>query len=102
MDEATLKAIRAAVEDAFSSGVKDKRFIDVSRVPLICQSINQIGKDIGEIKDLIMDNKEAADIRMDGLVTADQFWPVRTVVYGLIGLILTAVAGALIALVVTK
>jgi hypothetical protein len=51
MEEALKKEIREAVEDAFSSSVKDGRYVDVSRVPLICQSIVQIHKDVSEIKD---------------------------------------------------
>jgi len=37
--EITSREIREAVEDAFSAQVLDKRYIDVSRIPLICQSI---------------------------------------------------------------
>ena len=39
MDNDIKKEIREAVEDAFSAQVLDKRYIDVSRIPLICQSI---------------------------------------------------------------
>lgn len=35
-------------------------------------------------------------------ITKDQFWPVRMVVYGLVGIILTAVIGAMITLVIIK
>lgn len=38
----------------------------------------------------------------DNLVTKDQFWPVKTIVYGLVAIILIAVLGAIIALVVIK
>ena len=42
MDEITEKRIEAAVQRAFSAGVGEKRFIDISRIPLICQSIISI------------------------------------------------------------
>lgn len=91
MDTTTIKQIEDAVERAFQVGVDSKRFIDVSRIPLICQSIVQIGDDISEIK-----------VSMNDLVTQDQFWPVKTIVYGIVALILTAVSGALLALVITR
>ena len=72
MDELTKKEIRQAVEDAFSASVQDKRFVDVSRIPLICQSIIGI------------------DDKLDKLVTQDQFWPVKTITYSMVGMILTA------------
>lgn len=31
--------VDAAVQKAFSAGVADKRYIDITRIPLICQSI---------------------------------------------------------------
>lgn len=75
------KEIRLAVEDAFSAQVLDKRYIDVSRIPLICQSIISIDK------------------KLDNLVSQDQFWPVKTIVYSMTGIILTGVIAALIALI---
>lgn len=88
MDDTNLEnKIEQAVIRAFSAGVGEKRYIDVSRIPLICQSINQIGEDISEIKD-----------NMNTSVTQDQFWPVKTLVYGITGLMLTGIVGALLML----
>ena len=101
LDEKTLEAIQAAVERAFNAGVDNRRFIDVSRIPLICQSIVQIGKDIGEIKDTMHENNETTNGRIENLVTQDQFAPVKAIVYGIVALVLTTVAGALLALVIT-
>lgn len=92
MQDASLdKRIEDAVVRAFSAGVDQKRFIDVSRVPLICQSINQIALDIKEIK-----------ATQATLVTQDQFWPVKTLVYGVVALMLTSVVGALLILVINS
>lgn len=83
-------AVASAVKQAFN--IEDtggqKRFVDVSRVPLICQAI------IG-----IQQSLEAIERKM---VTQDQFSPVKSLVYGVVGLILTAVVGALLALIIQK
>lgn len=73
--------IERAVQRGFSAGIDDKRFIDVSRIPLICQSIVGIDK------------------KLDELVTKQEFWPVKTIVYAIVGLMLSAVIGALMVLV---
>ena len=49
MDEQLKKEIRQAVEDAFSASVSDKRYIDVSRIPLICQSVVEIHSSLNKI-----------------------------------------------------
>lgn len=81
MDEQTKEEIKKAVIEAFSAGVDNKRYIDVSRIPLICQSIVGIDK------------------KLDELVTKQEFWPVKTLVYGVTGLMLSGVVGALLVLV---
>lgn len=82
MDIQTIREIEQAVTRAFSAGVDDKRYIDVSRIPLICQSIIGI------------------DEKLDELVTRQEFWPVKTLVYGITGLMLAGVIGALLMLVI--
>lgn len=77
---AIMQAVTSAIRDAMSP--EKGRYIDVSRVPLICQSLIGLDK------------------KMDEMVTQDQFWPVKTLVYGFVGLVLIAVVGALIAIVV--
>lgn len=44
MDETTKQGIEDAVRKAFSAEVGDKRYIDITRIPLICQSIVGIDK----------------------------------------------------------
>ncbi len=39
MDDQSKRDIREAVQEAFKAGIGDKRYIDVTRIPLICQSI---------------------------------------------------------------
>jgi hypothetical protein len=59
-----------------------KRFLDMSRVPLICQAIIGIHESLEDIK--------------KNMVSKDQFWPVKTFVYGLVGVLLTGIAGAIL------
>ncbi len=73
--------ISDAVERGFKAGVDEKRYIDVTRIPLICQSIVSI------------------DAKLDRLVSKEEFWPVKTLVYGITGLMLSGVIGALLVLV---
>lgn len=61
--------------------------------------IKVIQNDVGYIRD---DVKEIKYSLQQNYVTKDQFDPVRKIVYGLVGLILVAVVGALLALVVKQ
>lgn len=85
MEEGALEQmIENAVKKAFASNVEGGRYVDISRVPLLCQAVIGIDK------------------KLDDMVTQDQFWPVKTIVYGLVAIILTAVIVAVVALVVTS
>lgn len=86
--EAHDKAQHVQMKQAFTEAVTEMlsenptRYVDVSRVPLICQALIGINE------------------KMDKMVTQDQFWPVKSIVYGAVGLILTAVMLALAYLVI--
>lgn len=77
-------AVATAVKDVFA--LKDnegqKRFVDISRVPLICQAILGIHQSLDEIK--------------ANMVNRDQFWPVKTLVYGLVTVLLTGLIGEML------
>lgn len=72
-------------EKAMLDLIQNKRFLDLERVPLICN-------DIAEIKGMLKSQ----------VVTQDQFWPVKILTYSFVGLILTAVVGALLRLIILK
>ena len=72
-------------EKAMLDMIQNKRFLDLERVPLICNDIAQIRGSLETIT--------------DKMVTQDQFWPIKTLVYGFVSVALVAVVGALIALV---
>lgn len=63
-----------------------------TQIALIASDVNYIKGDVQEIKSTLKSS----------YVTTDQFEPVKKIVYGLVGLILVAVVGALLALVVKK
>lgn len=52
-EERITSAFTVALKKAFSTDEIDgqKRFIDITRIPLICQNINQMHEDIASIKD---------------------------------------------------
>lgn len=90
MQSMELQKINEA-EVAMMELVRNKRFLDLERVPIIC-------KDIAAIKVML----EFQEKQLDKLVTQDQFIPVRTIVYGIVGTILISVIGALLTLVLRK
>ncbi len=86
------KQINEALEEYFNRGVEQKKFLDVSRIPLICQDISNIHTAVQDIKEKLDQN----------FVTKESFWPIKTLVYGATGIILVAVFSALVYLVVQK
>ena len=92
LDARISKVIKDALDDLFDEKQSTQRFIDVSRIPLICKSIIDIHANISEIKGMMKD--EAAKF-----VNQDQFYPVKSIVYGLVGLLLTGIIGSLLIIV---
>lgn len=89
-----LELVEKSRKDAeeIAEAAKAKMYIDISRIPLICQSVVGIHSEITEIKTLL-DKK---------FVTREAFWPVKTLVYSAAGSILLIVFTALVYKVVTK
>lgn len=86
------RAVARALNQEFGEKNDSKRFVNLARVPLICQSIETIHTDIREIKDMLK-----------GLpgkyVSQESFDPYKQIVKGLVSLILMGFVGALISLV---
>ena len=80
-----IQAVREAVKLELDSEIGDKRYINLERVPLICQSIIRIDQNIQELK--------------ERLVTREEFTPVKSLVYGYVGIVVVAVTTALVMLV---
>lgn len=87
-EERMTRALSQSLRDVFSENVDTGRFIDVSRVPLICLNINNIHESLKDIK--------------ENMVSKETFWPIKTMVYAGAGTVLLAVLGAVVALVVIK
>jgi hypothetical protein len=64
-----------------------------------CNDINNIKNNLAEIKTDIKDIKETLDARY---ITKEEFDPIKKIVYGLVGIMLTAIALAIVKLVVLK
>ncbi len=91
-DEAIANTLAEALRRVFGENESAKRFVDVSRIPLICKSILDIHSSIEEIKDMIK-------ISNTDHVNQFQFAPVKAIVYGMVGMILTGFVAALILLI---
>ncbi len=61
----------------------------IQRVPFICADIKGIHESLKDIKEIMKEN-----------ITQDQFWPIKTLVYSAVGLVLTAVVVAGIAMII--
>ena len=58
--------------------------------------------DIKSLQDAFISMSEALRTLRDMSVTKDQFWPVKTIVYGGAGLMLTAMLGAIVSALITR
>ncbi len=85
------------LEDVF--GKEQSTYVVKNRVPLLCQSVVDIKQTIIEIKDMIMNNREESDEQHKSFITKDGFWPVKTIVYGSVGIVGTAFISGLVYLV---
>lgn len=66
-----------------------------TEVALMRSDMDRMARDLSEIK---------GDLRMQfsNFVTQDQFKPIKTIVYGAVGVILMSFIGAVVALVITR
>ena len=80
-DQHLREVIQEAVTEALNRGAKDKKYVDVGRIPFICDDIRGIHSALKEV------------------VTKDDFILVRNIVFGFITIIVLAFMGALFTLV---
>lgn len=92
MNENTTKSLVDALRAVFGENEDSKRFIDISKIPLICKSIVDIHDTLTEIKDMFA----KADERY---VNQDQFFTVKAIAFGFAGAVLTGFMGMLVYLV---
>lgn len=72
-----------------------RRYIDISRIPLICFSIVQIGKDISSIRETITANDKDKEMRIRGLENAS--WKLMGM-----GILITPVLATIVTIFITK
>ena len=108
--EETAKILKTVLDDYFSTDIDEKRLINISRVPLICQSIISIHQNLeglkedmknikGSFDDGIKDVKDRTDRKY---VTKESFSPIQALVYGFTAIILIAVIGAIVGMVIIR
>lgn len=88
-DERVTRSLSDALREVFGEHSNSGRFIDVSRIPLICNNINTIHGDIKEIKEMMKENSEE-------YVRKDDFDLVKRVVFGFVALVMIGFVGVLI------
>ena len=86
------KIVADALREVFGDYEQSRRFIDVSRIPLICQNINVMHENIQEIKNMIRESEKK-------YVTVEQFAPYRKSLNIIGAAVMLGFIGALIALV---
>lgn len=92
-DQKSIEILAQAVTKAINDSKGDSRFIDLSRIPLICLSITNISKDIAEIKEMITNNRKESDIQHESFVKkGGEYTLIRSIVFGGVSLVLIAVA----------
>lgn len=99
----SVRVLADAVSEAIKENKGDQRFIDVTKIPLICLSIANINQMLSEIKDMIVTNKSDSDIQHEKFLTKDafhlEFDPVKSLVFGAVGIALIAMGGALVSVI---
>ena len=95
-----------AIIDSTPISLLDANDSTATKIAIMATNIANMGKDITElksdIKSDVADLKQRIDNMGNRYVSQDEFKPVRSIVYGLVGIILTTVIGALISLVLLK
>ena len=86
MDEPDV--IEAAVIRALNRGAVEKKYVDVGRIPFICDDIRGIHDSMKDLKTDLIDGFDKIEKKLeDRFVTKDSFWPVRLAVFGAIALL---------------
>lgn len=80
LNKENMQGIAKAINDAL--GKDPTRYVDVSRVPLLCKSVIDIRETINEIKNMIKENRKSDDEEHKKFVTKDgQYFVIRVIVF---------------------
>lgn len=102
VEKRTQRALENALRQVFGENQDARRFIDITRIPLICQSINGIHESLQDLKSMISTQKEQLLNEHEKFVSKDEFNPVKYIAFGAAGMILTGFTGAVLSLVFLK
>lgn len=102
IDQKTIHVLADAVSKAMKENKGDSRFIDLSRIPLICLSITNMSKALDEIKEMMASNRKESDTQHESFITKGEFAPYKKALNTIAGLVLLAVVGGLLSLVIIK
>jgi hypothetical protein len=90
-----VRVLADAVSKAIGENKAEQRFIDVTKIPLICLSITGIHENLKELKEM-MKEMQATFVRKEEIM------PIRYVCYGLVGMVMTGFIGSLLTIVFHK
>jgi hypothetical protein len=88
--------IRDEVRSVFSAEAGSKLYVNLERVPLLCQNVMGIQDMLKEQRDDIKEIKKGMNELPDKFVTQKEFALVRAIVFGGIGILLTGILIALL------
>ena len=80
------KALSASLREVFGEHQKTQRFVDVTRIPLLCKSILETSERLKTLNENMEKN----------FVRRETFEPIQKVVYGMVTLILLGVGAAIL------
>ncbi len=93
-NEANKHYLKSTIVDVMENvfGKEESTYIVKNRVPLLCQSVIQMKGDISDIKLMMTDQYRK-------LVTKEEYAPVKIIVYGIVGTVLSSFMAGLVYLV---
>ena len=92
-DMKSIQILADAITKAIGDNANDKRFVDITRIPLICVAISGIHESLKDLKEMV---KEISS----SYVTHDQFKPYRTALNIIASALILSFIGGLTALLI--
>jgi predicted nucleotide-binding protein (sugar kinase/HSP70/actin superfamily) len=102
--------LQSRIEHVLAKGTEQEKSIILARVPYICQDIKNINKSLDKIVEMIQknrtdheaDEKKTMEINDKKYVNQDQFSPFKWALVTIATVVITTLAGAILAQVIIK